>query len=67
MLKQTYLWRALNEHFTVVTFRGESALACDFCLLLFNQCTVCDDNVHVFHNIEGLFRLAEDAFAGFDG
>jgi len=50
VLKQTYLWRALNEHFTVVTFWGESALACDFCLLLFNQCTVCDDNVHVFHN-----------------
>ena len=30
--------------------RMQKSQACDFCLLLFNLHTVCDDNVHVFHN-----------------
>ena len=29
--------------------RTQKSQACDFCLLLFNQRTVCDDNVRVFH------------------
>ena len=30
--------------------RTQKSQACEFCLLLFNQRTVCDDNVRVFHN-----------------
>ena len=31
--------------------------ACDFCLLLFNQGAVCDNNVHVFTTEAGLFQV----------
>ena len=30
--------------------RTQKSQACEFCLLLFNQRTVCDDNVRIFHN-----------------
>ena len=35
--------------------RTQKSQACDFCLLLFNQRTVCDGNVRVFHNC--LFKV----------
>ena len=37
--------------------RRQKSQACDFCLLLFNQRTVCDDNVRVFTAEACLFQV----------